>query len=403
MTKYVYDGDQIISEYNGDGFLVRRFLYGTGIDETIRMSNVLPSADIAGGGDVDLADFAVLAQAWLLDANDTEFDPNADLIPDRIIDYKDLKAIADNWLGEGAGSAYYVYYYQYDGLGSVIALSNSDGNLVEEYRYDVYGKSEIRNSNNSVVSVSSVANQYFFTGRQYDSETGLYYYRARYYSPNIGRFMQTDPVGYSAGVNWYAYCGNNPIMLVDPFGLCQDSYRSKANLWEAVGDIAGWLQSGIHAGLDAAGIFDPTGACDFINAAGYTGEALAGQGGWGNAAISAAAIIPYVGDFGKAGKYGSKALKYSDEVAQVGSYTLDFASGMKYAGKGPLSRAEQSARILGEKYGDTAVKIDWAPANSSRQAFKDEAIRLKDIQGPGKKTYNQINSPGKKYIEEDGF
>jgi RHS repeat-associated protein len=59
-----------------------------------------------------------------------------------------------------------------------------------------------------------------FTGRRFDIETGLYYYRARYYNPHIGRFMQTDPVGYADGINWYAYCGNNPLAYVDPSGLC---------------------------------------------------------------------------------------------------------------------------------------------------------------------------------------
>jgi RHS repeat-associated protein len=59
-----------------------------------------------------------------------------------------------------------------------------------------------------------------FTGRYYDAETSLYYYRARVYNPYIGRFMQTDPSGYKGGINLYAYCGNNPIMLVDPYGLC---------------------------------------------------------------------------------------------------------------------------------------------------------------------------------------
>jgi RHS repeat-associated protein len=53
-----------------------------------------------------------------------------------------------------------------------------------------------------------------FTGRRFDFETGLYYYRARYYNPYIGRFLQTDPVGYG-----YAYCSNNPLAYVDPYGL----------------------------------------------------------------------------------------------------------------------------------------------------------------------------------------
>jgi RHS repeat-associated protein len=66
---------------------------------------------------------------------------------------------------------------------------------------------------------SAVGNPYFFTGRRLDFETGLYYYRARMYSPDMGRFLQTDPIGYGDGIHWYAYCGNNPVVLVDPEGL----------------------------------------------------------------------------------------------------------------------------------------------------------------------------------------
>jgi len=57
-----------------------------------------------------------------------------------------------------------------------------------------------------------------FTGRQFDIETGLYYYRARYYNPYIGRFLQTDPIGYGDGMNWYVYCKNNPLRFLDPSG-----------------------------------------------------------------------------------------------------------------------------------------------------------------------------------------
>jgi len=64
-----------------------------------------------------------------------------------------------------------------------------------------------------------IGNPYMFTGRRFDIETGLYYYRARYYNPHIGRFMQTDLVGYNAGINWYLYCRNNPLNYVDPSGL----------------------------------------------------------------------------------------------------------------------------------------------------------------------------------------
>jgi RHS repeat-associated protein len=70
-----------------------------------------------------------------------------------------------------------------------------------------------------------------FTGREYDAETGLYYYRARYYSPALGRFLQRDPVGYTAGINLYTYCANNPINFMDPRGLDKEKPWWE-KLWE---------------------------------------------------------------------------------------------------------------------------------------------------------------------------
>jgi len=121
------------------------------------------------------------------------------------------------------------YYYHFDGLGSVVALSNVNNQVVENYTYDVFGSPSI---------ASSIGNPYMFTGRECDSETGLYYYRARYYNPEIGRFLQTDPVGYLAGLNLYTYCDNNPINWIDPFGLMDSMSAAVLNGSLTAGELA---------------------------------------------------------------------------------------------------------------------------------------------------------------------
>ena len=119
VTRYVYDGDQILEEKDGAGALQATYIYGPWIDEALTMTR---------NGQT--------------------------------------------------------YYYFYDGLGSVSDLTNAAGEVVESYRYDVYGIPS---------QPSLVGNRYLFTGREYDQESGLYHYRARGYHPGIGRFGQRDP------------------------------------------------------------------------------------------------------------------------------------------------------------------------------------------------------------------
>ena len=103
------------------------------------------------------------------------------------------------------------YYYHADGLGSITALSNTSGNIVQTYSYDSFG---------NMTATGNIRQPFTYTAREYDYATGMYFYRARYYDPTVGRFVTKDPIGFKGGINVYAYVSNNPVNNNDPLGLC---------------------------------------------------------------------------------------------------------------------------------------------------------------------------------------
>jgi len=186
-TRYLYDGPHVIAEYDGNNNLLRKYIYGPGIDQPVCMIEVA--------------------------------DSNA------------------------------VYYYHYDALGSVVALSDSAGDTVQTYEYSVYGQVAVEDINHP--------NPYMFTGRRFDIEIGLYYNRARYYNPYTGRFLQTDPIGYQAGMNLYKYCGHNSLNYTDPSGLDPVTEEEFENLKLIAGSLAELARSGYISDVEGlAGTVD---------------------------------------------------------------------------------------------------------------------------------------------------
>jgi RHS repeat-associated protein len=171
------------------------------------------------------------------------------------------------------------YYYHDDHLGNIRVLTDANENIVATYQYDAFGT--------IIQETGSVNNPYRFTGREWDVESGLYYYRARYYDAVFGRFMQKDPEGLKEGINLYSYVGNNHINFKDPTGR---KWRCGRYFWYPKWVCKGWNSnrfyyclSNIGAGFAFLCLMN---FCLFV--------CLSGIGCWGCVAMCVAGIIGVV-------------------------------------------------------------------------------------------------------------
>ena len=190
------------------------------------------------------------------------------------------------------------YFYEKNILGEIIGIVDEEGKRVVEYRSSSYG--EVENiHDNSKIEISA-KDHLRYKGYIYDEETRLYYLKTRYYDPEIGRFISPDSIDYQSpksinGLNLYAYCGNDPINMVDPTGHMPEWLSITLKIVGGVAIISGCVVGSIFTGGTLSVVL--AGATIEVTTGGISGAVAASPLGVGvqigiNSALGA---VNYVG------------------------------------------------------------------------------------------------------------
>jgi RHS repeat-associated protein len=241
-------------------------------------------------------------------------------------------------------SAGVVTYIHHDHHGSVIAQSNATtGAVGNKYKYGPFGESA------ATLTGTTIG----YTGQRYDTELGLYYYRARYFHQGLGRFLQPDPVGYQAGMNLYAYCQNDGLNRTDPTGLTSREDALKAVI------------EGVWKAMQAAPNVEHGGAVGHYYNDFHASRIVDGAG--------AAGLV----DLGKTIDYKGTYTPHTDDL--VHSHTKTTSAG----GLGQLDKASVEDRAsLGAFPGDNPVGHIVTPDGQVRKFTKDSKTSLESYREP---------------------
>jgi RHS repeat-associated protein len=221
-TSYSYDNNgNLTSKTDGSGTWVYTWDYENHLKQVTRPDGTTINYQYdALGRRIQRSRSAGGSTNYIYDGEDVVKDINSD---GSTVDYLNGLGVDDK-LRQTSSSG--TIYFTQDYLGSTRVLTDTSGNVVESVSYDSFGNG------------ASALSRYGYTGREWDADSNLYYYRNRWYDPQAGRFISEDPIGLAGGINSYAYVGNNPVNLIDPFGLDGDDpgfFRLQLAYWKAVG------------------------------------------------------------------------------------------------------------------------------------------------------------------------
>ena len=238
-----------------------------------------------------------------------------------------------------------LYGYNFDAIGSTIAMTDDSGQIVNAYAYTPFGR--ITNKQ------ETIAQPFTFVGQHgvMTEPNGFYYMRARYYDPQTGRFISQDPLGFDGGdVNLYIYAANNPVLLIDPNGLWITTVIGAAS-----GGLSG-LMSGLQSGNVWAGVAGGVAGTLAGGAIGtFAGPLAARLAGAAAGSVIAGAIAG--GSGGAAG--GAVAAAVSGDSISQGITTGAITGAITGAVSGPIGHLAKIgvAEMAGTTIGRTAIAL----------------------------------------------